>query len=136
MIQNQIDETYQLFLERVASGRKKTKEVVNTFARGRVWTGSDALKKGLVDELGGMDDALAYAVKTAGVASPKIVHYPLASENQLANILELFEEPEDEVDGSSTSALSMNLMNFIKNLNSIENEGKIQMRLPYLIDIN
>jgi protease-4 len=136
MIQNQIDETYQLFLERVASGRKKTKDVVNTFARGRVWTGSDAVKKGLVDELGGMDDALAYAVKTAGISVPKVVHYPLATENQLANILELFEEPEDEVDGSSTSALTRNLMNFIKNLNAIENEGKIQMRLPYLIDIN
>jgi protease-4 len=136
MIQNQIDDTYQLFLERVSIGRKKTKEVVNTFARGRVWTGSDALKHGLIDELGGIDNALAFAIKTANVSDPKILHYPLAAENQLANILELFEEPENELEESNPNALTLNMLNFIKTLNSIENAGVIQMRLPYLIDIN
>jgi protease-4 len=136
MIQNQIDDTYQLFLERVASGRKQTKEVVNTSARGRVWTGSDALRIGLIDELGGITEALEYAIETSGVTTPKIIHYPLATENQLANILEFFEETEDENERANLNTFTINMMNFIQNLNSIDNKGIIQMRLPYFIDIN
>ena len=53
-----IEESYRLFLERVTAGRKKTLEEVDRLARGRVWTGAEALDRGLVDALGGVDDAL------------------------------------------------------------------------------
>ena len=135
MIQDQIDNTYELFLERVSSGRNRTKNEINTVARGRVWTGTDALKRGLVDELGGLNEALSFAIKTAKISEPKIIHYPLASENQLANFLELFEEG-DEFEENGTSSLTINALNFIKSLQTIENSGKIQMRMPYLININ
>lgn len=136
MIQNQIDSTYQLFLERVASGRKKSKEEINAAARGRVWTGSDALKKGLVDELGGIDKALNYAMDIAKIGDPKIVHYPKASVNQLANILELFEESDEENNESIISIITQSTINFIRTLETFENNGVIQMRIPYLININ
>ncbi len=136
MIQEQIDSTYQLFLERVASGRKKSKDYINIAARGRVWTGSDALKKGLVDELGGIDKALSYAMNVAKISEPKIIHYPKATENPLANLLELFEESDEDNEVSKMSFLTQSTFNFIKSLQTFENSGIIQMRLPYLININ
>jgi protease-4 len=63
-----IDATYDLFLSRVGDGRNLERDQVLKVARGRVWTGADAVDAGLVDELGGLDVALAAAVKLAGAA--------------------------------------------------------------------
>ena len=54
---------YKRFVQRVADGRKMTWEQVDTLAQGRVWTGADALEKGLVDEIGNLQQAIAYAAK-------------------------------------------------------------------------
>jgi len=58
---------YDVFLQRVADGRKLTKEQVDAVGQGRVWTGEQALAHKLVDELGGLRQALAYARKLAGL---------------------------------------------------------------------
>ena len=60
---------YEDFLKKVADGRGKTKEQVHEVAQGRVWTGEDALRLGLVDRLGGLDAALAVAKEKAGIAA-------------------------------------------------------------------
>ncbi|MFN5845194.1 MAG: signal peptide peptidase SppA, partial [Flavobacteriia bacterium] len=65
IIQEEVDAIYEQFLTRVAEGRGMTTEKVNVLARGRVWTGRDALKIGLVDQLGGINDAIDYAAKKA-----------------------------------------------------------------------
>ena len=57
--QAEVDQIYDQFLKRVADGRKMTKDEVNVIARGRVWTGRDALRIGLVDQLGGLPDAIS-----------------------------------------------------------------------------
>ena len=71
-----IENIYATFLTRVATGRKMTTEQVDAIAQGRVWTGKDALKNGLVDELGGLDDALKYAAKIAKINEYRIETYP------------------------------------------------------------
>jgi protease-4 len=58
---------YEVFLTRVAEGRNMTREQVHTVAQGRVWTGAQALERGLVDELGGLDVAISKARSLAGV---------------------------------------------------------------------
>ncbi len=76
-----IDSIYTSFTTRVAEGRKLSPEQVEKIARGRVWTGKQALDLGLVDELGGLDTALDYAAKQAGAtdrAHVKIVELPRA----------------------------------------------------------
>ncbi len=60
----------------MATGRKMTTEQVDAIAQGRVWTGTDALKNGLVDELGGLDDALKYAAKIAKIKDFRTENYP------------------------------------------------------------
>ncbi len=66
-LQATIEHGYAVFLDRVAAGRGKTREEVDTIAQGRVWAGIDAKRVGLVDHLGGFDDALGAAAALAGV---------------------------------------------------------------------
>ncbi len=67
-MQRMIEATYRTFLERVAEARGMTPEMVDSVARGRVWSGEDALDLGLVDALGGLEDAIVSAERLAGLA--------------------------------------------------------------------
>ena len=75
-IQQGIEQIYSTFVNRVATGRKMTPEVVDALAQGRVWTGSDALKNGLVDEIGGLDDAIKYAAKLGKTTKYTTQNFP------------------------------------------------------------
>ena len=67
VFQAMIDRNYADFVSHVANGRGMTAEVVDSIAQGRIWTGSDALANGLVDELGELEDAIAAAAELAGL---------------------------------------------------------------------
>ena len=76
------DLIYADFVERVAAGRKLSTEAVDAVARGRIWTGADALERGLVDELGGLRTAVRRAKVLAGLdedTDVRIVSYPGSS---------------------------------------------------------
>lgn len=82
LVEAEADLSYSDFVERVASGRKMTVEAVDAVARGRVWTGADALEHGLVDELGGFRTALNRAKVLAGLDPDdevRLVNYPGSS---------------------------------------------------------
>jgi protease IV len=77
LVNDWLDHIYADFTGKVASGRGMTSEQVEEVARGRVWTGADALAHGLVDELGGMDRAAAIARRRAGLpATAPLRVYP------------------------------------------------------------
>ena len=81
-VEAEADLFYTDFVERVAQGRKLTVEAVDAVARGRVWTGADALERGLVDELGGLRTAINRAKVLAGLDADddvRIVSYPGSS---------------------------------------------------------
>lgn len=65
LIQRSVEQTYDLFLTRCADGRGMTKAEIDSIGQGRVWTGEQALERGLVDKLGGMDDAIKEAAELA-----------------------------------------------------------------------
>ncbi|HQU09498.1 MAG TPA: S49 family peptidase, partial [Opitutales bacterium] len=73
-LQAQTEYTYHLFIEKVASGRHLDKEKVQTIAQGHIWSGEEALKLGLVDELGGLDVAIQKAVAAAEIKGPWYLH--------------------------------------------------------------
>jgi protease-4 len=75
-----VEDIYGVFLKRVADGRKMSTADVDSIGQGRVWTGNDALKIGLVDELGGLPEAIAYAVKTAKMKDHRIIYLPKQKE--------------------------------------------------------
>lgn len=71
-----IDDFYGVFTQRVADGRGMEQSAVDEIGQGRVWAGSDALKIGLVDALGNIDDAVAKAAEMAKLENYKISYYP------------------------------------------------------------
>jgi protease-4 len=71
-----VENIYTVFVNRVATGRKMTFDQVDAVAQGRVWTGTEALQNGLVDQLGGLDVALKEAAKLAKIKKYKTVNYP------------------------------------------------------------
>jgi protease IV len=81
-VEAEADLFYTDFVDRVAQGRKMTVEAVDKIARGRVWTGADAMERGLVDELGGLRTAIGRAKVLAGLepdADVRVVGYPGSS---------------------------------------------------------
>jgi protease-4 len=75
-IQNEVDTIYFDFKTRVAEGRKKTIEYVDSIGQGRIWSGSKALQLGLVDRIGGLKDAVASAAKMAKLKEYRLREYP------------------------------------------------------------
>ncbi|MCO5934419.1 signal peptide peptidase SppA [Mucilaginibacter sp. RB4R14] len=76
ILQNSVNRGYDDFTKAVAVGRGKTQAYINSIGQGRVWTGTQALKIGLVDRLGNINDAVASAAKKAKVKDYKLVSYP------------------------------------------------------------
>lgn len=131
IIQAEVDDIYALFLKRVAEGRKMTAEQVNVIGRGRVWTGTDALRIGLVDKLGGLEDAIAHAAKQAKIDKAKVLYYPQRKSDKW---MELFEQLEDEDSGIETRnsvQLPKELIEQYNKLKKIEEYSGMQMRLPF-----
>jgi protease-4 len=77
MLQAYVERGYDLFLSRCAEGRGKTKAEIDSIGQGRVWTGNQALKLGLVDELGGMDTAIKTAAQLANLEKYSLGEYPV-----------------------------------------------------------
>lgn len=136
LIQEEVDNIYDEFLGKVAEGRKMTKEQVNVIARGRVWTGRDALKIGLVDKLGGIKDAINYAANEYGIKDQKVLYYPIRKDQKWMEILEQIEEDEEDASIKIESAeLPKELVEQYKKLKKIESYSGMQMRLPFELDI-
>lgn len=76
IIQESVENVYKTFVSRVATGRKMSFEQVDAIAQGRVWAGTEAVKNGLVDELGGLDKAVAYAAKLVKSKEYTTENYP------------------------------------------------------------
>ncbi|OQB29563.1 MAG: Protease 4 [Bacteroidetes bacterium ADurb.Bin174] len=76
LLQHYVNDGYELFVKRCADGRDMTTDQIKVIAEGRVWTGEEALKNGLVDVLGGIDEAVAIAANKAGLEAYQIREYP------------------------------------------------------------
>src|SRR5690606_3474558 len=72
-----VESFYNTFISKVAQGRGMTKEQVHEVAQGRVWTGVDAKRLGLVDEIGGLEAAVQYAAKLSEVEKFSTVNFPV-----------------------------------------------------------
>ncbi|MEM6639991.1 MAG: S49 family peptidase, partial [Pseudomonadota bacterium] len=87
IIQRVTEYGYQQFISSVAAARGKSVEDIDRIARGRVWSGKDALRLGLVDELGTLDDAIAAVAVRAGLGDDygvRFVEKPLSFQERLA----------------------------------------------------
>jgi protease-4 len=76
LIQDVVDEIYVDFVTRVAKGRDMTVETAESLAQGRVWSGEQALENGLVDQIGGLNDAVRFAAQAAGLEKWELYEFP------------------------------------------------------------
>ncbi len=92
LAQEQVETIYTTFVNRVAAGRKMTFEQVDAIGQGRVWSGADALRIGLVDKIGGLDDAIKAAAAKAKIQKYSTRNYP-EYEKDLGDLLRSFGLP-------------------------------------------
>ena len=134
IIQNKINDIYTLFKSRVSEGRSMDDDRVEEVARGRVWTGDDALVKGLVDHTGGLLSVIENMKKTLGIKSVKHPLKVWPKDLEWKDWMKNFEF-EGSFMGLNKYFDSSYLKSF-KMLESMREGEKLQTRLPYLIEIH
>ena len=127
LMQAYVNRGYELFVKRCADGRNKKVEEIKAIAEGRVWTGEDALRLGLVDKIGGLDEAIALAVKKADLKAYNVKAFP-AKEDFATKLMKSFGEDMETRFMKAQLGEQYKLFREIKNL---ENMNGIQARLPY-----
>ena len=127
LMQNYVNRGYELFVKRCADGRKKTPDQIKAIAEGRVWTGEDALKIGLVDKIGGIDEAIQIAVDKAKLTAYNVKEYPV-KEDFATKLMKSFGEDMETRFIKAQLGEQYKLFREIKNIEKING---IQARLPY-----
>lgn len=132
-LQNNVNRGYELFKSRVAEGRKLTAAQVENIAQGRVWLGEDAKKIGLVDEIGGLNRAIAKAASLA-----KCKEYYAETWGETPSLLEQLLANSTDMDTYLDTKLKNTLGALyepVMMMNEYEQMDKVQARMPYIIRI-
>jgi protease-4 len=130
-MQVMVSNIYNDFTSKVALGRNISQNYVDSIGQGRVWSGEDAMAIGLVDEMGGLREAVAYAAAKAGVSSNSILELP--------EMLDPLEEFFNDISGKSEDAVLARLLGSrfknYQDIRQLSNGGKVQTRLPFYITV-
>lgn len=132
ILQSYVNGGYELFIKRCADGRHMSTEDIKKIAEGRVWTGKRAQELGLVDMLGGIDEAIRLVVNDANIEHYRLKKYPAETDfftklinSSLSDVIE-------------TRLLSKDVKNIIdetRRLEALSKESILQARLPYTLNI-
>jgi protease-4 len=128
LMQAYVNRGYETFVTRCADGRGMTTDAIKAIAEGRVWTGEDALKIGLVDLLGGLDEAIEIAANKAQISDYQIQGYPEPEDFITALFNGLNTKVEDKMLKEKMGEY-YGVFQKIKNIDSMC--GTIQARMPY-----
>lgn len=138
IIQQGVDDIYLDFITKVAEGRGMTTEMVDDIGQGRVWAGKDAKSIGLIDEYGGLNDAISEAANRANIAEGdvKIKVFSPYKQGELIKLLSFIEDNQDEdmqsMSIGTTSTFEMQLIQVMEYAKYLESNTGVQARLPYL----
>jgi protease-4 len=130
-IQSGVDSIYLAFKTKVAKGRKKSVEYIDSIAQGRVWIGADAVKVGLVDRIGDLNAAIASAAKMAKLNGYNIKSYP----EKKSFIEDFIEGYEDKIKSKAIKEeIGVEEWGYLTQLKSIKQMmGQPQARLPIFV---
>ena len=133
-MQKSVDDIYEAFLENVSAGRGMDKAEIDEIAQGRVWTGSDALKIGLVDEIGTLADAVRYAAIAAGDTEADLGTWEVAAYPKPMTTLDIILE---NLTGSSDALAGTPFESVGRAFRSWDatSTGKVYARMPYILEI-
>ena len=131
--QEGVEQVYTTFLERVAEGRGMLVSEVDSVAQGRVWSGVEAIEKGLVDKLGNLDDAILHAAELAEVTDYKVRNYPnykIDLEDRFNSFP--FMKSKEKLIIEELGEDNYKIYNNLKQLSKLKG---IQARVPFIMDI-
>ena len=130
-----MEQIYETFLTRVSDGRGMTRDEVHEIAQGRVWVGTKAQEIGLVDVMGGLNDAIAAAAEKANLDSYRTSEYPRVKEpfQQLLEDLTGAEEAKASIQEHFIKRELGDLYPFIKELSEVKAMKGPQARMPFVI---
>jgi protease IV len=131
LMQNYVNRGYELFVKRCADGRKMTTDQIKTIAEGRVWTGQDALRVGLVDKIGGLKDAIKLAVDKAKLKSYNVSEYPV-KEDFATKFMKNFSK---DIETRFMKAQLGEQYNILKQIRNLDKINGIQARMSYDLNI-
>ncbi len=126
-VQQSVEHIYDVFITKVAAGRKTSKNNIDSVGQGRVWSGADAIKINLVDELGGINDAIAYAAKQAKISDYKLQLLP----KQKDPLQELLGNTKDEMEARAMKTNLGEQYKYVKQVKNVLQLKGVQARLPY-----
>jgi protease-4 len=132
IIQIGVEKIYDDFITKVADGRGMSKAQVDSIGQGRVWMGLDALKIGLVDEIGGLDKAIELAKKAAKLDDYKISNYPKRKDP----FAELLEELEMDIESKVLSRVLGPEHKYYQKIESITKQTGVMARMPFDIELH
>jgi protease-4 len=138
VLQRMVDWIYGEFLAKVAEGRNLPPDKVAAIAQGRVWSGADALEHGLVDELGGLDAALAYAAGKAGLAADyRVVEIPRERElvEAIQELIEKAVPGAARVTAGPLEELRRRLERELRALAACNDPQGVYARLPFTLSV-
>ena len=128
LIQHGVEQTYDLFLTRCADGRGMTKAEIDSIGQGRVWTGEQALERGLVDQLGGMDDAIKEAATLAELTDYSVI----VADGPKDFFTKFMEKQMDEAKVSiAKSVMGEEQFKLFSTIRRAETESGIIARMPF-----
>ena len=129
-LQEMVVKTYDDFTKRVAEGRGLRQTFVDSIGQGRVWAGVDAIGLGLVDQLGDMEDAIAYAIQKANLGNDyKVTEWP-KQKDFFTRIMESMNDNNDKLDAAMKQRLGA-YYDYLKGLENLQKNTGIQARLPF-----
>lgn len=131
LIQNYVENGYELFLKRVAAGRDTTSTYIDGIGQGRVWTGENGKQIGLVDKFGGLNDAIKLAANQAGVENYRIKELPKEK------------DPFEELLKNFSTAAKVKMSEYVlgdsyktwENINRVSHMNGLYTMLPYTLEI-
>jgi len=134
-IQSSVDRGYMLFKSRVAQGRRMTMDKVEANAQGHVFLGSDALKLGLIDALGGLDKAVAKAAQLAKIKAYYTTAYPEAT-GMMDMLMKTTEEKGNGILDERLKTTLGELYKPIMLMQFAKSQSGLQARMPFIIQTN
>ena len=130
-LQEMVVKTYDDFTKRVAEGRGLTQSYVDSIGQGRVWSGVDAIGIGLVDQLGDMEDAIAYAAQKANLGEDyKVTEWPKQKDFFTRIMESMNSNGSDKLDAAMRSKLG-SYYNYLQGLEYLQKNTGIQARMPF-----
>ena len=130
-LQEMVVKTYDDFTKRVAEGRGLRQTYVDSIGQGRVWAGADAIELGLVDQLGDMEDAIAYAAEKANLGDDyKVVEMPKQKDFMTRLMESINNSNEDQLDAAMRSKLGV-YYDYLQGIENLQKNTGIQARMPF-----